>query len=395
MNKVIIIKYAELNTKGENINFFIKILKNNIESSLVNIKHEVTYDKGRMYITSDSIDECINKLEKIFGIHEINVGYEFSDNSIESIGNNVLKLLEDKSFKTFKVNTKRADKSYPLESMDVSRKIGGIILKNINNIHVDVHNPELSIEIEIRFNKVLVYTSKYKGLGGYPVGASGKGMLMLSGGIDSPVSGYLAMKRGVRLEAVYFDAPPHTSIDALNKVKSLCKILCNYSGYIKLHIINLTKIEEEILKNCDRDYLITIMRRYMYRITTTLAYKNNCKCIVNGESIGQVASQTLTSMGAIECVSDLPIIRPCSCLDKLDIIDISKKIGTYETSILPYEDCCTIFVPKHPVINPNKNKCLEEEKKYDFDALVKEAINNEKVIKIELNSDNNNFNDIL
>ena len=394
MEKVIIIKYGELTTKGDNINYFIKALKDNIESSLEGIDNSIKYDKGRMYVYTTDFDTALDKLKHTFGIHEINIGYEIETIEIEEIGKNILELLKDKEFNTFKVESKRSDKEYPLTSMEISRKLGGIILKNIDNIKVDVHNPEVLINVEVRFGKSLIYFDKVKGIGGYPVGTLGKGMLMLSGGIDSPVAGYLAMKRGIRIEAIYFDAPPHTSEAAKNKVLELAKILSNYSGYIKVHVINFTKIQEEILKNCPHDYLITLMRRYMYRIAERVARGVNAKAIVNGESIGQVASQTLTSMGAIETVVDIPVIRPVACLDKLDIIDIANKINTYETSILPYEDCCTIFVPDHPVINPTKENCEEYEKLYDFDTLVNEAIKNHTVIKVTPNKDET-FNDIL
>ena len=394
MEKVIIIKYAELTTKGDNINYFIKALKENIESSLEGINNTVKADKGRMYIYTNEFDRVLDKLKHTFGIHEINVGYEVDTIDIDEIGTHLIELLKDKEITTFKVESKRSDKEYPLTSMDISRKLGGIVLKNIEGSKVDVHNPELLINVEVRFGKTLFYFDKISGIGGYPVGTLGKGMLMLSGGIDSPVAGYLAMKRGVRIEAIYFDAPPHTSEAAKNKVIELARKLSEYSGYVKLHVVNFTKIQEEILKNCPHEYLITLMRRYMYRIAERIARRENCKCIVNGESIGQVASQTLTSMNAIETVVDIPVIRPVACLDKLDIIEISKRIGTYETSILPYEDCCTIFVPKHPVINPEKELCEEYEKLYDFDSLVSEAIKTHTVIKVD-NKISEEFDSIL
>ena len=394
MEKVIIIKYAELTTKGDNINYFIKALKENIESSLEGINNTVKADKGRMYIYTNEFDRVLDKLKHTFGIHEINVGYEVDTIDIDEIGTHLIELLKDKEITTFKVESKRSDKEYPLTSMDISRKLGGIVLKNIEGSKVDVHTPELLINVEVRFGKTLFYFDKISGIGGYPVGTLGKGMLMLSGGIDSPVAGYLAMKRGVRIEAIYFDAPPHTSEAAKNKVLELATILSNYSGYLKVHVINFTKIQEEILKNCPHEYLITLMRRYMYRIAERIARQTNCKAIVNGESIGQVASQTLTSMNAIETVVDIPVIRPVACLDKLDIIEISKRIGTYETSILPYEDCCTIFVPKHPVINPEKELCEEYEKLYDFDSLVSEAIKTHTVIKVD-NKISEEFDSIL
>ena len=394
MKKVIIIKYAELTTKKDNINYFIRALKDNINEFLNDIEHDIKADKGRMYIYTNEFDRVLDILTHTFGIHEINIGYEVDTIDINEIGNNLLELLKDKEFNTFKVESKRSDKAYPLTSMEISKQLGGIVLKNTDNKKVDVHNPELLINIEVRFGKSLIYFDKVKGIGGYPVGTLGKGMLMLSGGIDSPVAGYLAMKRGVRIEAIYFDAPPHTSEAAKNKVIELAKKLSKYSGYVKLHIINFTKIQEEILKNCPHDYLITLMRRYMYRIAERVARQNNCKAIINGESIGQVASQTLTSMNAIETVVDIPVIRPLACLDKLDIIEISESIDTYKTSILPYEDCCTIFVPTHPVINPDKKLCEEYETLYDFDSLVNDAIKDQEVIRIE-DKNKQEYNSVL
>ena len=296
MKKLIIIKYGELTTKHDNINYFIKTLKNNLDESLKAVNHNIIFDRGRMYIESDNFDEVLNVASKTFGIHEINIGYEFDDINFDNLKNNLISLLQDKEFTTFKVVTKRANKSYPLDSMEISRELGGVVLKNFKNKKVDVKNPELEINVEIRFNKAYIYFEKIKGIGGYPVGTLGKGILMLSGGIDSPVAGYLAMKRGIRLECVYFDSPPHTSIEAKNKVLDLASKLSEYSNYIKVHVIHFTEIQEAIYKNCPKEYMITIMRRMMYRICESLAYRVNAKCIVNGESVGQVASQTLTSM---------------------------------------------------------------------------------------------------
>ena len=394
MKKLIIIKYAELNTKKDNKKFFLKQLLKNIEAALEGLDKEIVYDTGRMFIYSSDLDSVISKLRCVFGIHEIEIGYELENNAFETIENSLKELIKDKSINTFKVETKRSDKNYPLKSPEISSKLGGVVLKTINSSKVDVKNPETIINVEIRFNKAYIYFESEKGLGGYPVGTLGKGMLMLSGGIDSPVAAYLAMKRGVRLEAIYFESPPHTSDAAKEKVKSLVKVLSNYSGYLKLHVINFTEIQEAIYKNAPHDYLITIMRRMMYRISETIARKNNAKVIVNGESIGQVASQTLTSIGVINEVVKMPVIRPVACLDKLEIIDISKKIGTYDISILPYEDCCTIFVPKHPVINPSLERAIEYENLFDYEPLLKKAIKEETVIKITP-EDDNKYSDIL
>ena len=394
MEKLIIIKYAELNTKKSNINYFIKILKDNIKKSLDGIDANIHFDKGRMFIESseNNYNIILNKIKNIFGIHEIIIGYKLLDRDLEVIKSTVVDLIKDENISTFKVITKRSDKNYPFDSMEISRKVGGAILKAYSNSKVDVHNPEKEIYLEVRLDAVYIYFNREKGIGGYPVGSLGKGILMLSGGIDSPVAGYLAMKRGIKLEALYFESPPHTSEQAKNKVLELAKKLSSYNGEMKVHIINFTKIQEEIYKNIPHEYLITIMRRMMYRISMKIAKRNKCLAIINGESVGQVASQTLTSMQVINEVINMPVIRPVACLDKLEIIDIAKKIDTYETSILPFEDCCTIFVPEHPVINPLSDKCVEYEKLIDYEELINDAVINHNVVKI---SNKNKYEDLL
>ncbi len=271
--------------------------------------------------------------------------------------------------------------------------IGGVVLKSNSNLSVDVHNPDTKLDIEILPRYTYLYTDKYYGLGGYPVGVQSKGMLMLSGGIDSPVAGFLALKRGVKLEAVYFEAIPHTSLEARNKVIDLSKKLCKYCDTLKLHVVPFTSIQEAIYKECNPDYTITIMRRMMYRIMERLAKRNKGLIIVNGESIGQVASQTLTSMSVINNVTNMPVIRPVACLDKLEIIDIAKKIDTYDISILPYEDCCTVFVPKHPVINPVLKECIDNEEKFDYESMITDIVNN--TMTLTITSEDNEFENLL
>ena len=376
------VKYGELSTKKANINLFLKQLKVNVEKALVDMNVEIKFDKGRMFITlnDDNFDEVSEKLKNVFGIHEYNIAYKLDTREPDEIGDKVLELVKDMNFNTFKVVTKRSDKKFPLDSMEFSRKMGGVILKGLGNKNVDVHNPDLMVNIEIRIDAVYVYFNSERGIGGYPVGVAGKGLLMLSGGIDSPVAGYLAIKRGVKLECVYYESPPHTSIEAKNKVIELARKLAVYNNDVKLHVIKFTDIQTAIYQNCPHEYLITIMRRMMYRITERISRMNNCKIIVNGESIGQVASQTLNSMNVINEVVKIPVIRPVACFDKLEIIDIAKKIDTYETSILPFEDCCTIFLPKHPIINPEEEKCLEYEARFNYEALVDECVNNIETI---------------
>ena len=393
MQKIIMLKYAELNTKKANIGMFLHILKQNIEEKIGNFAN-IEFDKGRMFIKTEeeNYSFVLNSLKKIFGIHEIEVGYQIENTKMSLIEESLIKIIQNKDFQTFKVETKRSDKNYPLTSLEISKHLGGIILKNKENIKVDVQNPEVIFYVEIRKDHAYIYSEKIKGLGGYPVGTLGKGLLMLSGGIDSPVAGYLAMKRGVKIEAIYFESPPHTSVEAKNKVEALAKIISEYATPIKIHVINFTKIQEEIYKNIPHEYLITIMRRMMYRISEKIAYRNNCKILINGESIGQVASQTLTSMAAINEVVSIPVIRPVACFDKLEIIALAKQIGTYETSILPFEDCCTIFVPEHPVINPEKEKCLEYEKLIPYEHLIKEALKTETILT---NQTKKEFEDLL
>ena len=396
MKKIIILKYGELTTKKDNINYFLKTLKNNINIILKDINHTITYDFGRMFIDvkSEDIEKTVEKLKCIFGIHEIIVGYISEDKSLDNIKTNILSLIKDKNFKTFKVSTKRSDKTFPLNSMEISKSLGGYILRNIPNIQVDIHNPELLVSVEIRKNEVLYYFNGLSGLGGYPVGTLGKGLLMLSGGIDSPVAGYLAIKRGVKIEAIYFESPPHTSESAKDKVIKLARLLAKYNTTVKLHVINFTRIQETILKNIPHEYLITIMRRMMYRISAIIAHNSKCNILINGESIGQVASQTLTSMRVINEVVKMPVIRPVACFDKLEIIDLAKKIGTYDISTLPYEDCCTIFVPEHPVINPSSIKAIEYEELIPFKDLIHEAIKNHEIISVDVEEDRE-YEDIL
>lgn len=395
MEKIILIKYGELSTKKDNINFFLTKLRDNIKYVLKDLDATVDYDLGRMYIHTTDYDKVLERLKNVFGIHEMNICYVIPSLDIEEVGKEAVNLLKAKEFSTFKVETKRSNKSIPGTSILLSQKMGGIILKNIPNLKVDVNNPEVLVNIEYRRENTLIYFDKVMGIGGYPLGTLGKGLLMLSGGIDSPVAGYLAMKRGVKIEAVYFESPPHTSNEAKNKVMSLARNMAKYNHEVIVHVINFTDIQEAIYKNIPHEYLITIMRRMMYRISAILASRRNAKILINGESIGQVASQTLTSMNAINEVVSIPVIRPVACFDKLDIIDIAKKIGTYETSILPFEDCCTIFVPKHPVINPSKELCREYEKLISYEDLIYNAIKTHEVIKITEKEENSEFKDLL
>ena len=391
MNGLLLIKYGELTTKKGNRKFFIQTLEKNIRSILKKFNFEIEYDYVRMYIKCEErdLEEIVSSLQKVFGIHGIVICHKA--NTKDEIFEIALKLLKESGSKTFKVETVRADKSFPIPSMEFSRQLGGYLLKNLK-VKVDVHHPDEIIKVEIRREGNFVYVKETPGIGGYPVGIQGKGILMLSGGIDSPVAGYLALKRGVDVECLYFESPPHTSVEAKNKVITLASILNEYSGHIKVHVIPFTKLQEEIYKKVDPEYVITIMRRMMYRIAEKVVHERKAKIIINGESIGQVASQTLSSMSVINAVTNMPVIRPVACMDKLEIISLAEKIGTYTTSILPYEDCCTIFLPKHPVIHPNLERVLNFEKNFDFESLVDECVQNKETIT---SFENDEFEDLL
>lgn len=378
------IKYGELSTKKDNIKVFIDKLNSNVSKKLADYDVSISKNKVRMFIDIKDYNEVdiISKLKEVFGIHSIVVCYKCNKN-IEDINILAKELIDKENITTFKVETNRADKSFKYNSLEVSKMVGAYLLKNVNDLKVDVHNPEITLHVEIRDDNTYLYTKEIKGLGGYPVGIQGKGLLMLSGGIDSPVAGFLASKRGIDIDCIYFDSPPHTSLEAKNKVITLAKKLCNYGNNINLYVIPFTEIQLAIYKNIEPTYMITILRRMMYRISERVAKMTKSRIIINGESIGQVASQTLNSMYVINNVTSYPVIRPVACLDKLEIIEIAKNIDTYETSILPYEDCCTIFVPKHPVINPNLDKCIYFETLIDYEKLIDEAIENMTKIDVK------------
>lgn len=386
MEKIILIKYGELTTKKANRNLFINLLYKNICDKLKDDDVEIIKNRVRMFIkTNGNEEDIVKKLQEVFGIYGIVIAYVVNTN-VDDIKNGVLDVVKNIDFKTFKVDTKRSDKRFPIPSMEFNNIIGSLVLKNKDNIKVDVHDPEYCLKIEIREDNTYIYCKEYDGLGGYPNKIAGKGLLMLSGGIDSPVAGFEAIKRGIELECIYFESPPHTSEAAKNKVKKLVEKLSRYQSSIKLYIINFTKVQEEIYKNIDSSYMITIMRRMMYRISEKVAKENDDLVIINGESVGQVASQTLNSMNVINNVTNYPVLRPVCCFDKLEIIKIAKKIDTYETSILPYEDCCTIFLPKHPVIKPDLDTAIEYEKLINYNELIEECINNKEIIYIDNNT---------
>lgn len=380
MRELLLIKYApEIFLKGLNRGKFERKLKDNIKFVLKDINYEFVEDSGRWFIESSNLQEVIDRVKNIFGVMEVCIVHEI-ENDMDAIGDEALRVLKETGAKTFKVETNRANKQFPLNSMEVSKEIGAYILKRLDSVSVNVKNPEFLVHIEIR-NKSYVIAKKIKAVGGLPYGMNGSTMLMLSGGIDSPVAGYLMARRGVELNAVYYHSPPYTSERAKEKVKMLADILKGYTGNYNLYIVPFTDIQLQIIEKCREDELTIIMRRFMMRIACKLAEKFNVNSVTTGESVGQVASQTMEALVVSDDCSDRPVFRPLIAMDKVDIMDISRDINTYETSILPYEDCCTIFVPKHPKTKPRLNEIVKSESVLDIDRLVDEAIEKMEVYR--------------
>lgn len=392
MYKAFLIKYGEIGVKGKNRYLFEDALVRQIRYALKKTdgEFEVTKENGRIYATAVSdfdFDEAVEALKNVFGIIGICPVVQIEDNGFDDLADTVIKYFDsaypDKHF-SFKVNARRARKNYPMDSMEINMEMGGRLLDAFPELSVDVHNPDVLLQIEIR-NKINIYSTEIPGPGGMPVGTAGKAMLLLSGGIDSPVAGYMVAKRGVELEATYFHAPPYTSERAKQKVIDLAKLVAKYSGPITLNVVNFTDIQLAIYEKCPHDELTIIMRRYMMRIAEELGKESGCLGLVTGESIGQVASQTMHSLYCTNEVCTMPVFRPVIGFDKQEIIDLSEKIGTYETSIQPFEDCCTIFVAKHPVTKPNLNIIQRDEHNLDdcIDELFKTAIETTEKIRIE------------
>lgn len=379
----ILVRFGELSTKGKNKKDFIKRLAVNMQQALKDypdLRFERTRDHVYIHLNGTDPFELAPVLKNVFGLRSFAPTLKV-ENDLDKIVEAAYQVMDGKKG-TFKVITKRANKRFPIHSDEVNRAAASRILKSYPDLKVDVHEPDYSLIIEIREEATYVMAETIMGLGGYPVGVGGKAMLMLSGGIDSPVAGYLTMKRGVEIECIHYASMPYTSQEALNKVKELARIISSYQGKIKLHIVPFTDLQLAIYKNCDEEYAITLMRRMMYRLAERVARENNCLAIVNGESIGQVASQTLESMGVINAVTNMPVIRPVVTYDKLEIIALAEKINTYETSILPYEDCCTIFTPKNPVTKPHIHKVEKQEGMFDFEPYIDEAVKNTETITI-------------
>ncbi len=388
MQNAILVRYSEIFLKGKNKGFFERTLLHNVASSIINYKCDIKKISGRILITNHDINlekKMINKIASVFGVYSVSPCHYFEtteDNIKEYISN--IRLSDGEKFR---VTVKRADKTFPINSTEFSKILGEILLDNNPNAVVDLHTYDKEINVEIREEKrTFVFFDIIHGVGGMPVGTSGSGLLLLSGGIDSPVAGFMMAKRGMPISALHFQSIPYTSEMAKEKVVSLANILSDYTGKIKLYVCSFTKVQEAIHKYCKPEYMITIMRRIMIRIAEIIAKENNLKAIITGESLGQVASQTIESITSTNIVAnEVPILRPLIAMDKEEITKISKERNFFETSILPYEDCCTVFLPKYPVIKPSLKKVEIEESKLDIDQLVKEALNSIEIIEIDNN----------
>ena len=384
MEKVIIVRYCEIHLKGKNRGYFEKIFMMNLEKALAGIRHEIRKPSGRYIVENfdqTRTEEILEKLSRVFGTHTLSSAYKVPA-ELEMIYDTVKKIAPESG--SFKVITNRANKSFPLNSMQLNAEIGGRLLQDFPNLSVDVHAPQHEICIDIRENgDALIFSGHIKGAGGMPVGASGKGVLLLSGGIDSPVAGYMIAKRGMVLEALHFHSYPYTNMQAREKVEELARILSGYTGGMTLHVVSVTHIQEAIHKHCPAEMMITLLRRFMMRIAERLAEQVGGQCIITGESLGQVAIQTIegmTSSGSV--VENLPILRPLVGFDKTEIIERAREIGTFETSIQPYEDCCTVFLPKHPLIRPKMEDVLRAEQKLDVEALLEEAMLSSEMVRL-------------
>ena len=388
----VLVRFGELSTKGKNRKDFINRLFRNIQYMLRDF-HELEYQKAydRIYIRLNGADheKIKEKLQKVFGISS----FSFTEKvpaDMDSIISTCLRIASESDARTFKMITRRHDKSFPLRSDDINRQTASAILKN-TGLKVDVHDPELPIRVEVRREAAYITSEKIPGAGGYPAGINGKVLLMLSGGIDSPVAAYQLMKRGLNVEAVHFASPPYTSENARNKVLTLAGMVSEYQGKMKVHIVNFTDIQLNIYKTAGDPYAVTLMRRMMFRLAEKIAQKNGCLAVGTGESIGQVASQTLESIACINEAVRIPILRPLVCYDKLEIIELAKKIGTYETSILPYEDCCTIFDPKNPVTKPTVEKAEYFEGMFDWQTQLETACEEIETVVVQPEQEEESF----
>ncbi|CAM3259218.1 tRNA uracil 4-sulfurtransferase ThiI [Sporolactobacillus spathodeae] len=394
----LVVRFGEIAIKGKNKKKFVLKLEDDVreklaEFSKLSIKRH--FDDLEIQLNGEDTDRVIGRLQRIFGIQNISAAIK-TENTLDAIKEGVLQVVRaEKDAKTFKIAARRKDKRFPIRSAELNQEIGGYVLKNNENMRVDVHHPDLKVRIEIGYYETRIYGREYQGAGGLPVGSSGKVMLMLSGGIDSPVAGYLIAKRGALIEAIHFQSPPYTSDRAKQKVIDLCRQIQSFGGRLKLHLVPFTKIQLAIRDVVPEDYRITIMRRFMFRIAEKAAERSKALALATGESLGQVASQTVESMNTINQVTNLPILRPLIAMDKLEISRIAKDIDTYEISIRPYEDCCTIFLPKAPRTRPDRIHAERFESHLDVDALVNEALEGIEQLTFTSGTDQAAFSELL
>lgn len=385
MKEVILIRFGEIFLKGRNYSYFENTLFKNVERRLKKFNLKLERISGRFLVSdfeAEDKDDIIEAIQTVFGLVSLSVAYEV-ETSVDTIKSACEKIkLQDK---TFKVEVKRADKTFPIKSFEFAGELGGVILKNNPDAKVDVHSPQEIVYVDIRQNgKTYIFYDKVICLGGMPVGTAGRAMLLLSGGIDSPVAGFLMAKRGLCINAIHFESYPYTSEQAKQKVIDLANIIKKYTGNIRLFIVPFTRIQEEIHKNCDDEYMVTLVRRFMMEIAEQVAKKSGCQAIITGENLGQVASQTVEGITMTSMMAkDLPIFRPLISFDKIEISKISEKIGTYDISVLPYEDCCSVFLPKNPVTHPKLNKIIENEELLNREFLIQDAISKMEIIDIK------------
>lgn len=384
MKEIILAKYGEIALKGDNRSTFEDMLVKNIKRRLKKIgKFEYWRRQSTIYIEpleDSDIEAALESLKNVFGIGAIQRCAVF-EKDFEVVAANVGEYLKPalENAKTFKVEAKRSDKSFPLKSPDIQQKLGDVVLDNFPHLGVDVHNPEVTVRLEIRDNGAYLSAQRIVGAGGMPVGSSGKALLMLSGGIDSPVAGYMMSKRGLVVDCIHYVSPPYTSDRARLKVEKLCEEMTEFSGNIIFYCVPFTEIQEAIRDNCPEEYFTVIMRRLMVKIANKVCKRDKYGAIITGESLAQVASQTLSALGCTNAAAEFPVFRPVIGMDKIEITEISRKIGTYETSILPYEDCCTVFSPKHPRTKPTLDEIIAAESSFDFDKMIDEAVEKTEV----------------
>jgi len=380
MRKVLLVRFGEVHLKGLNRPYFLRMLVERVKASVKEFGGRVWLSDSRVFVSGDQLDACLIRVCKVFGVHSVCPAIEMEKDDFSDLCEAGVELLKDVKG-TFKVLARRSDKRYPMDSPQINIKMGGYILDKLPHLTVDVHNPDHILSVEIR-DMAYLYAKTVPAAGGMPVGTNGRATLLLSGGIDSPVAGYMIAKRGVTVSAVHFHSFPYTSDRAKEKVLSLARLLSESLCGIRVHVVPFTRIQMEIHEKCPEDYTTLIMRRYMMRIAERIARKERAQALITGESIGQVASQTMDALNSTNAVVEMPVFRPVIGFDKQEIIDIARRIGTFETSSLPYEDCCTVFTPKHPATKPKMEIILEGEALLDSEALIQEALNNVEVVEL-------------